>query len=101
MSGFTVRARLRLATDQGYRTAGWRGVCSFAGITAPDGDSVFGCELRLIGTDRLEPGQEGEAALRFWVSLNQVAGLVPGLAMRLLEGERSVATGVVEGVLEE
>lgn len=101
MSGFLLGVRLRLAASENYRISGWRGTCSFDGIVAPDGASLFGCELTLESADRLTGGQEVVASLRFWVPLAYARGLAPGLGLHLFEGDHEIASGVILEVRDE
>jgi hypothetical protein len=101
MSGFLLTVRLHLAESESYRISGWRGVCSFDGVVAPDGASLFGCELTLESADRLAVGQEVAASLRFWISRAYVPGLTPGLRLHLFEGDNEIASGTVVAVRDE
>jgi hypothetical protein len=98
MSGFELEIRLRLHAGNGYRISGWRGVCSFDGVVAPGGETIYGCEITLSGADRIEPGEEARASLRFWVPLTYAPGLAPGVRVHLLESDIEVASGVVLAV---
>ena len=100
MSEFAIRARLRLKPGETYRNSGWRGVCSFEGITAPDGSTGFGCELTVPGTGRLMPNHEVPAILRFWVSPSFVGNLSRGRVLHLLEGGHEIASGIVDEIGE-
>lgn len=99
MSGFLLSVRLR--PKESHRISGWRGVCSFDGVAAPDGASVYGCELALDGADRLVAGNEVLASLRFWVPRAYAPGLAPGLGLHLFEGNHEIASGVIVEVRNE
>lgn len=101
MSGFFVDARLHFTAIESYRINGWRGLCSFEGIVAPDGSYLFGCELVLHGADRVLPGEEVEASLRFWAPRALAPGLTPGIGLRLFEGPNEVASGIALNVRDE
>jgi hypothetical protein len=95
MTGLFLAVRLRLTASEDRRVSGWRGVCFFDGIVAPDGASLFGCELRLEGTDRWVAGHEVRGLLKFWVPRAYVRELAPGLGVHLFEGGHEIASGVV------
>jgi hypothetical protein len=98
VSGFSLRVRLSIGEIERYRISGWRGLCSFEGIVAPDGANLFGCELTLEGADQFTAGQEVLASLWFWAPQSYAPGLAPGLAMRLFEGPHEIASGVIVDV---
>ena len=95
MSGFRLTSRIQLAAGEGYRISGWRGVCSFDGLTASDGSALFGCEVNVEGADRFDDHGEVMADVRFWIPRSYVGELSSGQRIHLFDGRREIGSGVV------
>jgi hypothetical protein len=98
VNGFHLKVRVRLFLGESYCRSGWRGICAIDGVVAPDGETIFGCELTLEDADRLTDEKEVTAMLRFWVPISYAPGVKPGLNFELRDGGRPRARGVILAV---
>ena len=86
--------------------SGWRGIAWFGErYTEQDADLwppiplgeevLWGCEIRLAGTESLAPGDCAEATLTFLFLEEARPAMRPGARFEIREGNRPVGSGIV------
>lgn len=110
-----LRCELRLLpSSSGGRStplaSGWRGIAWFGELaaeqdadlydTAPPlgAEVLWGCEIRLDGTEALAPGDAADATLTFFVLEEPRPAMRPGATFEIREGNRPVGSGIVRNL---
>jgi hypothetical protein len=95
---YEARAALRLEPGVSWRRTdgGWRPICVFMGFNEAIDAPKWGCRVVATGVDQLVAGVDYAVVLQFYAPLP--VGVTAGTAVKLYEGLRHVASGVLTQV---